>query len=383
MTQPPKIEPITPNLPHSQALAFLSAVVRSAVPDATVEFLKPDALIVTARERQHPISLGRSRLDDLERAMDGSLGRPYLRGLKRDLEFDLYRVLGNQGLLSQGFRLSEYLLKDSGRDWTRNCSLHTQFSPEVAKRLYDGLRRLERSLERSIDPEISIPEIDHELATVRDLTKYYDAQQHLNSVGAKVESLSYLKAAALVWIIDLENKMVAAPEPRVKAGYLKKMFEIAADFEMQPYNRIKLPLALIDYVAHEKGAVDASQRGLQQHTDVESRLERLDPRLRDRWVGAWQALQSDNADAVSQAANSMVEVLDKVISRLVGAQEFRVYLEGRYPGQADMLAAMRQWIGKTKESLHAVKHHTEGQSPQLAEDLMHAAELLVKILLRD
>lgn len=357
--------------------------MRSAVPDATVEFLRPDALIVTTRERQRPISLGRSRLDDLERALDGSLGMPYLKGLKRDAEFDLYRVLGLEGLLSQGFRLSEYLLKDSGRDWTRNCSLHTQFSPEVAKRLYDGLKRLERSLERSIDPEISIPEIDHELTTVRDLTRLYDTQQHLNSAGARVESLSYLKAAAIVWIIDLENKMVAAPGPRVKAGYLKKMFEIAAAFEMQPYNRIKLPLALADYVAREKGAVDASQRGLQQHADIESRLERLDPRLRDRWVGAWQALQSDNADAVSQATNSMVEVLDKVISRLVGPQEFRVYLEGRYPGQADMLAAMRQWIAKTKESLHSVKHHTEAQSPQLAEDLMHATELIVKILLRD
>jgi hypothetical protein len=383
MTQPPNIEPTSATLPHPRALSFLSAVVRSTLPDATVQFLRPSAMIVTVRGRQFPISLWRSHLDDLERAMDEGLGVPYLNGLKRDAEFDLYRVLGNEGLLPQGFKLSEFLLKELRRDWTRQCSLHAQFQPEVAKGLYDGLKRLERSLGRSIDPEISIPEIEHELSTVRDLINFYDTHQNLNSADARIESLSYLKAAALVWIMDLENRMAAAPEPRLKAGYLKKMFAIAADFEVQPYNRIKLPPALADYVARERGAVDSSQRGLRQHADVESLLERLDPRLRDRWVGAWQALESDNADAVSQATNSMVEVLDKVIDRVAGPQEFRVYLEVCYPGQADMLAAMRQWIAKTKDGLHAVKHHTEAQPPQLAEDLMHAAEHIVKILLRE
>ena len=106
MAQPPKIEPITPNLPNPRALSFLSAAVHSAVPEATVEFLRPDALIVTLRGRQFAIPLARSRLDDLERAIDGGLGMPYLNGLKRDAEFDLYRVLGNEGLLTQKFRLS-------------------------------------------------------------------------------------------------------------------------------------------------------------------------------------------------------------------------------------------------------------------------------------
>ena len=280
-------------------------------------------------------------------------------------------------------RLSEFLLNDPGRDWTRQCSLHTQFRPEVAKRLYESLKRLERSLERSIDPEVSIPEIEHELSTVRDLTKFYDMHQHLNSQDARAESLSYLKAAAVVWIIDLERKMAAAPEPRVKAGYLKKMLTIAADFEMQPYNRIKLPPALADYVAREKGAVDSSQRGMRQHVNVESLLEELDPRLRDRWIGAWQALHSKNADSVSQAANSMVEVLDQVIDRVRGAREFRDYLSARYPGQAEMVQAKRQWISKVKDGLQSVKHHTDAQPPQLAEDLMHAAELIVRILLRE
>ena len=177
--------------------------------------------------------------------------------------------------------------------------------------------------------------------------------------------------------------MAAAPEPRVKAGYLKKMLTIAADFEMQPYNRIKLPPALADYVAREKGAVDSSQRGMRQHVNVESLLEELDPRLRDRWIGAWQALHSKNADSVSQAANSMVEVLDQVIDRVRGAREFRDYLSARYPGQAEMVQAKRQWISKVKDGLQSVKHHTDAQPPQLAEDLMHAAELIVRILLRE
>ena len=111
------------------------------------------------------------------------------------------------------------------------------------------------------------------------------------------------------------------------------IFEVAAPFQMQPCNRIKLPAAKEDYVAREKSAVDTSQRGLRQHADVEALLEALEPRLRDRWVGAWQALDSDNADGVSQAANSMVEVLDKVIGKVVGEQTFEEYLNSRFPTQ--------------------------------------------------
>jgi hypothetical protein len=93
-------------------------------------------------------------------------------------------------------------------------------------------------------------------------------------------------------------------------------------------------------------------------------------------------LQSDNPDRVSQATNSMVEVLNQVIDRVRGAKEFKDHLTDRFPEQAGVVLATRKWITEVKNGLQGVKHHTAEQSPQVAEDLMHQAEWIVNLLLR-
>ena len=368
--------------PYPLALEYLYKIARGVIPGADAFFLPPETMVITSQKGKFLIPLSRSSMQDLEQALASNQSVKYSKGLKSDARFALYQFLSREGGLPPDFRLSDFFLVDAERDWQSNVSLQTHFDSKMAKGLYENLKRLERSLERTFNSDISLPEIDQELAVIRELTGWYEANQNLNSFNVLSDKLSYLKAAAVCWILDLERRRDAEVAPRAKAAYVTKIFEVAAPFQMQPCNRIKLPAAMEDYVAREKSAVDTSQRGLRQHADVEALLEALEPRLRDRWVGAWQALESDNADGVSQAANSMVEVLDKVIGKVVGEQTFEEYLNSRFPTQADMLKTQRQWIGKVKDGLHTVKHHTEAQSVQTGEDMMQAAELIIRMLLR-
>ena len=151
----------------------------------------------------------------------------------------------------------------------------------------------------------------------------------------------------------------------------------------QPYNRIKLPPAIHDFMKQRKRSTPGAAPPPIHlpKFDVGPLLEKLDPRLHARWLGAWDALQSDNPDKVSQAANSMVEVVDQVINRVRGTQEFKDYLDARFPGQTEMVIAARTLISKLKNTLHKVKHETTEQPPKVVRSLIHQAEWLIDLLL--
>ena len=159
---------------------------------------------------------------------------------------------------------------------------------------------------------------------------------------------------------------------------------------MEPYDRIELPSALRDYIMEQPttSAKSSSSAAAQQPSDKQAQLDvllnQLNPRFVDRRQGAWEALHSDNPDHVSQAANSMVELLDKVINTVCNGAESKDVLRDRLNSEADSkwILATRAFIAEAKSNLHTVKHHTEAQSKQKAEDLFNAAESIMRLILK-
>jgi hypothetical protein len=86
----------------------------------------------------------------------------------------------------------------------------------LAAGLYGGLKTLESSLLQTLDADVELPAVKAELKLVRDLKGFYEQQKNVNSLDASAESLSYLTAAAVCWIVDLEAKRSGAAVPRVK-----------------------------------------------------------------------------------------------------------------------------------------------------------------------
>ena len=62
-------------------------------------------------------------------------------------------------------------------------------------------------------------------------------------------------------------------------------------------------------------------------TRLRELLEKFDASLMRRWEGAWAALESDNPDHLSQAANSMVELLDQVLGKVCAGTDLATYLQ--------------------------------------------------------
>jgi hypothetical protein len=289
--------------------------------------------------------------------------------------------LGEEGTIPNVMFSGALLAID--RDWISNAYVAaTYFESDYAQGLFGGLQELQASLLSTLSCGIAMPEVEEELKVVGDLIDFFNQTGHLNSTDVRQASLAYLKGASLCWILKLEAARAKTASPRAKTAYDKKICEIVRHFWLTaPYNRVELPVAVYDYVAQRNHPAPSSSPH-RSPVDLEPMLQKLDPRLKDRRRGAWVALRSENPDRVSQAANSMVEVLDQVIDRVRGGKEFKDYLADRFPEQAAVVIASRKWITEVKNGLQAVKHHPVEQSPALAEDLFHQAEWIVSLLLR-
>ena len=367
------------------AAAFdaIEVFIRGLMPRAEVSRVGNEHLRVKNGTDNIRLIFDRDRLDDFEVVLGGSQSRPYSSGVKNDLYYPVYVALGMKGMISD-FRIFSLLLHEEERDWLVGCQVpEMRFNAEVAKPLYESLIDLQSSLRLTLESDVEIPEVKAELRIVESLTNYYEEHQHLDCRDVHLESLSYLKAAALLWIQRLQALKFGSPSLRAKLAYDKKIYGVMQDFWVAtPYNRIALPPAIHDLVAQRNRSIARPQLTHRPHVDIGSMLEKLDVRLRDRWRGAWAALQSDNPDRVSQATNSMVEVMNQVIDRVRGPKEFQDYLKDLFPDQAGVVMATRKWISEVKNGLQGVKHHPTEQAPQLAEDLMHQAEWIANLLLR-
>jgi hypothetical protein len=370
-------------MPSAHSMTAIKNYIQQVLPGFSVEQVGNAAAIEVCRGAKRVVlRYGPDQLSDLQEALtNSSLPVRYKNGLVRDISLGALVAVGKEGMAPDID--ASRLVVEEDLDWNPYVRLITSFDGETARRLYEGLKRLYALAGELIKSDVPMPDIEKERSVMEPIIAFYEKQRHLKSTEVTGESLSYLKAAAFCWILELEEKKNAVISQRVKAAQSVRIFELLEEFWLsRPFDRITLPPIVRDYISHRAATAKTVAAGPGPSLDVGPQLKKLDPRLEERWRGAWQALRSTNPDKVSQAANSMVEVLDKVIARVCGDRPFKEILAERYPLQERFILAQRAAISALKESLHAVKHETNAQSVHTAQDLMHATEGVIRTLLR-
>lgn len=372
-------------MPRDFTLPFnvIKKYVEQQVPGLTFEMM---GNALTARVRlgaqQGIVSCSQEDLSDLEEALTNSTQpAKYKNRLIRDVTLRALVAVGKQGMAPE-VDVSKLIVNEE-LDSAQVPPMTTSFDQETAKRLYDGLKLLDALAVQLTTSDARVPEIENEHKVMAPIIAFYEAKGHLDSSGVSKESLAYLKAAAFCWILELEEKRNAITSRRVKGAQSVRLFELLEKFWLvHPFDRLALPPIIRDYISQRPAMTKIGPGVSGPSLEIGPQLKKLDPRLEERWRGAWQALLSENPDKVSQAANSMVEVLDKVIGHVCGGRPFKDVLAERYPKQVTVIVAQRATVAALKESLHSVKHETHAQSVHTAEDLMHAAEGIIRTLLR-
>ncbi len=344
---------------------------------------------LTSQEQDVKIQFTRAPMDDFEVAIQKYRDTDYYYTLENSIKFKIYIELGSRGLLTD-FEVSSELLNEKGQ-WAERCWVNVSFDKKMCESLNSGLRRLSSFLEQILgDHNLDLSDVKADKKSIDGLIQYYEKHGHLNSEGVGVQSLGFLKAAAVCEIIEKEKQKSQTKIPRVKSEIDKEIYRIVHILRQAPFLGIKLPECIHDYSDANKdidiqSVREVSQVRIAQEVDdrLNALLDKLNPNLKKKRIGAWIAFSSDNPDRLSQSANSMVELLDKVIGQLCANIKLSEYLEKKYgtSEETQWIDATQRWISQTKNKLQRVKHHPDYQAEILARTLLSSAETIMLALL--
>lgn len=377
--------------PYEKSVRYITDFVKQLAPDATVEQF-PEFTEFTFRidfpDDRVIVRFDASEMDDFDVALERFQNANYFHTLENRIRFRIFISLGVKGLIPN-LEISSELLREKG-EWLKIIRADVALDTDFSAVLYQGLQLLSVSIEKTLAFGLKLREVEAEKRTVDKLKRFYEKNGHLSSPGAEMESLSYLKAAAVCVIMEKEKARREAEIPRLKKDLDNEIYSIVSKIRGDPFRDIKLPEAIHDYAIQYDAAktpkIPKYVREIvpdAEQSKLDKLLDQLDPRLRRRRQGAWEVLRSDNPDRLSQAANSMVELLDQVISQVCKNTDLATFLTTKYQThqKTEWVDATRKWIGHTKDNLHSAKHHVDHQSEQLTKALLTTAESIILVVL--
>lgn len=380
---------------NEKAVEFIFGVLNELDDEAEVLFDRQSVNLfiyrfrVISKREEVDFQFPRALMDDFEIAIEKYKGTDYYYTLENAVRFDIYIALGSKGLLTD-FDISEEILKEKG-EWLKRCDVQISFNAKMMVTLNNGLKRLSDFLGQIASAHnLDLRDMKTEKEYIDGLIEYREKHGHLNSEGFGVESLGFLKAGAVCEIIEKRKQTSEVQIPRVKKEIIKEIYQIVQTLRRAPFLGIKLPECIHDYNAANKHQniqsiqqVPLVKLAYQKGDRLDELLDKLDPNLKKKRTGAWIAFHSVNPDRLSQSANSMVELLDRVIGLVCVNRKLAEVLSEKYctSEETQWIDATRSWISQTKSKLHRVKHHPDYKADILARTLLESAETIMIALL--
>ena len=200
------------------------------------------------------ITFDRGIIDDLESAFELYQGTNYFDTLESSIKFTVYITLGQAGLLND-FPISNEFINEN-RTWIKDYRVETIFGREMTEVFYEGLQML-RDFFHSLIGEhkklrINTTEIERHKDYVENLIRYYNEKRNLNSTGVGIESLQYLKAAAIRQVMELEGIRKNEKRPITWRALNDKIYDIVGELRKDPLLDIELPSFLHDVAASQR-----------------------------------------------------------------------------------------------------------------------------------
>ena len=380
------------NLKYPKSHAYINEFVRSMNEKSIVELVSQSSCVlhyvISIDMENIRIQLDEAVVDDFEIALEKYTGTNYYYSVESQIKFKIIGALGIEGLIPN-FSVSSELLQEKG-DWLKDYRVDTKFSDNFCGILFAGLKKMSLFYDELISAyqSLSVP-IKADKEYIDSLINYYESKKSFSSQQVSMESLSFLKTAAVCEIIDFERQKEKIKVSRLIRELDKKIYSIVLELRKPPFIGIRLPKCIQDYVQflNKDHLANKETKNIEANASTDKELDTLlsclDPVFAKKYKGAWLAFNSDNPDRLSQASNSMVELLDKVIGKVCGSRELKDVLKEKYETHEELtwIEATRKWISETKSQLHRVKHHTDYKAEIIAKQLMQNTENILRILL--
>jgi hypothetical protein len=211
---------------------------------------------------------------------------------------------------------------------------------------------------------------------------------HLNSL---INSSAYPNFAnSMRAFSEMSNAVKIASEyiPKPQEDFLRSMVLPAKMFEMsmEVQSMLLTPLVATPYITPQTELEHPDE------DDLNRLLKKLDPSLIKRREGAWKTFYSENPDKLSQATNSMVELLKGVRTALGCGEgnELEEFIKEKYKDEkiSELVKREYNWIEATAKCISSsqsllqdIKHHRVSLDEVVVEGLMGTIEFFITMLL--
>ena len=194
---------------------YITEFLKWLAPDATVKQVPQFIFRIDLRDDRTEVGFDRSEMEDFEVALEKFQNTNYFHTLENRIRFRIFVALGTKGLIPY-LQISSELLREKG-EWLKNIRTNVAFDLDFCAVLNQGLKLLSASIGKTLASGLNLPEVEAEKRTIDSLVNFYEEKGHLTSPGASMESLSYLKAAAVCVIME---KHICPVDFRIKpTGY--------------------------------------------------------------------------------------------------------------------------------------------------------------------
>lgn len=185
---------------YDGSVRYITDFLKWLTPDAGVQQLSEFTFRIDLHNERMDVRFEQSEIEDFEVALERFPNTNYFFTLENRIRFRFSMSLGTKGLIPD-FQISSELLREKG-EWLKSIRTDVAFDSEFCAILYRGLTILSRSMTKTLASGLMLPEIEAEKETVENLRRFYEDEGHLTTREAEMESLSYLKAAALCMIME-------------------------------------------------------------------------------------------------------------------------------------------------------------------------------------
>lgn len=232
-----------------KTIRFMEDFVRSLAQGASIAFPNGFLVRITANGQTVDVQSSCEEFDDLEHALSNHANAPYSKNRQNRFKFRVFIALGSANLIPH-IPISKELIQEEN-DWLKSeGDFHISYDDDMDKALCGGLDKLLKSILKTLSAA-AIPEVLHEREVVESLLRYRNEKGTWHTNRPSIESLSFLKAGVICTIIEQENIAREQSIPRARKALQQKVYKLVAELRRSPFDQIKLPEAMSDYLVNQ------------------------------------------------------------------------------------------------------------------------------------
>ena len=237
------------------AIEYIEGIIKGLKPTAEVDFLYESYsyhLTIHFRGQVFSISFGRDVMQDLEHTiLNDSEESDRRRATEDSIKFKIYILLGKAGVIPE-FKISEELLNQK-REWAKGEGFNVGFENKTSEIFLEGLKQLSNFLDGVLNKyKVKATKFVEDKRRMDALIKYYAENKTFDQGRASVESLGYLKAAAIQQIIAKEKKKEGMRIEEFLKEIDQEIYYIVSELKVGPFFQIETSRCIYAYIQETK-----------------------------------------------------------------------------------------------------------------------------------